>query len=75
MTVEEEGGVHLSIRISRTAVMLLYGRTVSDDDLLKVFQTALEGACEICSRRIARSLFSTSHPHVIVCSRYSEAGK
>jgi hypothetical protein len=40
--VEEENGMHFNLRCPRTAVQLLYGRHVRDDDLLKVSQTALE---------------------------------
>lgn len=62
VTVEEEGGVHLSIRISRTAVMLLYGRSVSDDDLLKVFQTALEDILKQENDPALTSLLSREEP-------------
>lgn len=40
--IDEENGVHYSIRTSRAAVQLFYGRTLRRDELLKVSQTALE---------------------------------
>ena len=40
--IDEENGVHYSIRISRAAVQLFYGRILRRDELLKVSQTALE---------------------------------
>lgn len=40
--VDEENGTHFNLRTPRTVVLLLYGRPVKADDLLKIAQTTLE---------------------------------
>ena len=44
--VDEENGAHFNIHSPRTVVLLLYGRQVKADELLKISQTALEAIIE-----------------------------
>ncbi len=39
MTSEEDHGIFFNLRVSRTAVQILYGRALPSDELLKVITT------------------------------------